>query len=68
MRPEQGVVVQRRRLGTELDPSCDSPERFITKVGLDATVPLSAPRPVSRNRVSQELLDSIDLSTLLAAP
>jgi len=65
MRPDSGVFIRRQSLGTELDPSCDSADCLVTKIGIDATLPLSASRPVIRNRVPQELLDSIDLSDLL---
>jgi UbiD family decarboxylase len=64
-RPERGIFVKRGALGTELDPSCESEDKLITKIGIDATLPLKASRPVSRNKVPQELLDSIDLSNLL---
>jgi 2,5-furandicarboxylate decarboxylase 1 len=63
-RPDRDIFVKRRCLGTELDPSCDSPDALITKIGINATLPLDA-RSVKKNRVPQQLLDSIDLSELL---
>ncbi len=65
MRPDRGIYVQRQLRGTELDPGCDSPEGMVTKIGIDATLPLRASRTVTRNRVPQELLDSINISELL---
>jgi 2,5-furandicarboxylate decarboxylase 1 len=66
-RPDRGIFVRRQCLGTELDPSCDSEDRLITKIGIDATQPLNALRAVTRNKIPQEILDSIDLSDLLRA-
>jgi 2,5-furandicarboxylate decarboxylase 1 len=66
-RPDRDIIIKRRCLGTALDPSCESPDGFTTKVGIDATLPLNGTRPVSRNRVPQHMLDSIDLSELLQA-
>jgi UbiD family decarboxylase len=66
-RPDRDIIVKRRCLGTALDPSCESPDGFTTKVGIDATLPLNGMRPVNRNRVPQHMLDSIDLSELLQA-
>ena len=66
-RPDRDIIVKRRCLGTALDPSCESPDGFTTKVGIDATLPLNGTRHISRNRVPQHMLDSIDLSELLQA-
>jgi len=57
-RPDRDIIVKRRFLGTALDPSCESPDGFTTKVGIDATLPLNRTRPVNRNRVPQQMLDS----------
>jgi 2,5-furandicarboxylate decarboxylase 1 len=65
IRPDRGIFVRRQLLGSELDPGCDSPDGMVTKIGIDATLPLSASRPVTRNRVPQGLLDSINISELL---
>lgn len=66
-RPDRGIMVKRGCLGTVLDPSCESPDGFTTKIGIDATLPLSGTRPASRNRVPQQLLESIHLAELLQA-
>jgi len=66
-RADKDIFIKRRCLGTELDPSCESPEGCTTKTGIDATLPLNGMRPVNKNRVPQQLLDSIDLSELLQA-
>ncbi len=66
-RPDRGIFIHRGCSGTELDPSCESPDGATTKIGIDATLPLSASRPVKKNRVPQELLDSINLSEFLGA-
>lgn len=64
-RPDKDILIKHSCLGTELDPSCESPDGYTTKIGINATVPLHAIRPVTKNRVPQELLESIDLSELL---
>jgi 2,5-furandicarboxylate decarboxylase 1 len=64
-RPDRDIFIKRRCLGTELDPSCESPDGITTKIGINATLPLNGLRPVNRNRVPQQLLDSIDVSELL---
>src|SRR5262249_15999027 len=66
-RAGRDVVIQRRCLGTELDPSCESPDPTTLKIGNDATLPLNATRRVKRNKIPQHLLDSIDLTDLLRA-
>ena len=66
-RPDCDIMVKRRCLGTALDPSCESPDGFTTKIGIDATLALNGTRPASKNRVPQQLLDSIDLSELLCS-
>lgn len=64
-RPERDILIKRRVLGTELDPSCEAPDAYTTKIGINATLPLDRRRPLKRNRVPQQLLDAIDLSELL---
>jgi 2,5-furandicarboxylate decarboxylase 1 len=64
-RPDRDILIRPRSLGTELDPSCESPDGCTTKVGIDATLPLNGKRPVNKNRIPQQLLDSIDVSELL---
>jgi UbiD family decarboxylase len=66
-RAGRDIVIERRCLGTELDPSCESPDGSTLKIGIDATVPLAAIRSIKRNKVPQQLLDSIDLAELLQA-
>jgi UbiD family decarboxylase len=66
-RADKDIFIKRCCRGTELDPSCESPEGCTTKIGIDATLPLHGMRLVNKNRVPQQLLDSIDLSELLEA-
>lgn len=66
-RPDRDIFIQHGCLGTQLDPSCESQDGFTAKIGIDATMPLSGPRPVSRNKVPQEVLDSINVSELIRA-
>jgi len=51
--------------GTPLDPSCTSPDGRTSKLGIDATRPLQARRDVTKNRIPQDVLDRIDLATIL---
>lgn len=64
-RPDRDIFIKRGCRGTELDPSRESPDGSTTKIGIDATLPLNPKRSVKKNRVSQELLDSVNLSELL---
>ncbi len=64
--PADAVRVVTGVRGTPLDPSCADPEGFGSKLGIDATRPLSAAREVTRNRIPQDVLDRIDLAALLA--
>lgn len=64
-RPDRDILVQRGCLGTELDPSRESPDEPMIKIGIDATVPLKKRERVQRNRVPQAVLDSISLTELL---
>jgi UbiD family decarboxylase len=51
--------------GTPLDPSCPAIDGRSAKMGIDATTPLHPPRPVTRNRIPEAVLDAIDLSAIL---
>jgi UbiD family decarboxylase len=51
--------------GTPLDPSCPTISGRSAKMGIDATTPLSPPRPVTKNRIPKEVLDAIDLNAIL---
>jgi 2,5-furandicarboxylate decarboxylase 1 len=64
-RPDRDIFIRRNCLGTELDPSSEPPDGRTTKVGIDATLPLNGRRPVNKNRIPQQMLDSIDVSELL---
>ncbi len=66
-RPDRGIFIERRSPGTELDPSCESPDGLTMKLGIDATLPRERTRPLSKNRVPKEVLDSIHLSEILSA-
>lgn len=62
---DTGVVVLEDRRGTPLDPSCRSDDGRTTKMGIDATRPLRPARAVTKNRIPQAVLDSVDLDALL---
>lgn len=51
--------------GTPLDPSCPTNSGRGAKMGIDATTPIEPPRPVTKNRIPQAVLDAIDLSAIL---
>jgi UbiD family decarboxylase len=51
--------------GTTLDPSCESAEGRVAKLGIDATRPLSRKRRVTKNSFPQDVLDAVDLTALL---
>jgi 2,5-furandicarboxylate decarboxylase 1 len=65
VRPDRDVYIHRPTLGTELDPSCESGDGMTAKLGIDATIPLQSRQRVVRNRVPQQVLDSINLSEFL---
>jgi UbiD family decarboxylase len=65
VQPERDILIYKGRLGTELDPSCPSSEGLTSKMGIDATKPISPCRPIAKNRVPQALLDSINLTEFL---
>ena len=62
VRPDRDVYIHRPTLGTELDPSCESKDGMTAKLGIDATMPITSKRRVVKNRVPQQVLDSINLS------
>jgi len=68
VQPDRDVLIYKERLGTELDPSCPSPDGLTSKMGIDATKPISPSRPIVRNSVPRVLLDSIDLAEFLKTP
>jgi 4-hydroxy-3-polyprenylbenzoate decarboxylase len=51
--------------GTPLDPSCPSPRGRTAKMGIDATRALNPVRPVTPNRIPDEVRERIDLGALL---
>ncbi|MBI3843469.1 MAG: UbiD family decarboxylase [Planctomycetes bacterium] len=65
VQPDRDVVVRPDRVGTPLDPSCDSADGRTAKMGVDATVALSPKRPIVRNTVPRSILDSIDLTRIV---
>ena len=67
VRPDRDIHIFPQSLGTELDPSCESADGLTAKFGIDATRPMKAARRVVKNRVPQNVLDSIDLSEFLSA-
>jgi len=66
VQPDRDIHILPRSLGSELDPSCESPDGFTAKFGIDATRSLKSSRRVVKNRVPQHILDSINLSEFLA--
>ena len=66
VRPDRDIHISPPSQGTELDPSCDSPDGMTAKFGLDATRPLNPARRIVKNRVPQDVLDSINLSEFLS--
>ncbi|SRR6266852_3835002 len=68
VQPDRDVLIYKERLGTELDPSCPSPDGLTSKMGIDATKPISLSRPIVRNTVPRMLLDAIDLAEFLKKP
>jgi 2,5-furandicarboxylate decarboxylase 1 len=62
---DRSVIVLADRQGTPLDPSCPSADGRTAKLGIDATRPHASRRPVTRNRIPQDVLDRIDLKSLL---
>jgi UbiD family decarboxylase len=54
--------------GTTLDPSCDSAEGKVAKMGIDATPKMARSRQVTKNTLPQEVLDRIDVAALLKKP
>ncbi len=62
---DRDVIVYSDQKGTPLDPSCASEDGRVAKMGIDATAPMQTTRPIHRNAVAQDLLDSIDLSEFL---
>lgn len=65
MQASRDVYIYPDMQGTPLDPSCESEEGRVSKMGIDATRRIKATRRVIRNSVPRDLLDSIDLSELL---
>jgi 2,5-furandicarboxylate decarboxylase 1 len=61
---DRDVLILPDQLGTPLDPSCTSETGRIAKMGIDATRKLETHRTITKNTVSQALLDSIDLTKL----
>jgi 2,5-furandicarboxylate decarboxylase 1 len=59
---DRDLVILTDQPGTPLDPSCESEDGRTTKMGIDATRPLSSRRPISANSVPAEILERIDLS------
>ncbi|MEM6296931.1 MAG: hypothetical protein AAGA54_37045, partial [Myxococcota bacterium] len=52
--------------GTPLDPSCRTEDGRSAKMGVDATRPLQPARSFTKNRLPQDLLDSIDIKEFKA--
>lgn len=52
--------------GTPLDPSCPGEDGRSAKMGIDATRSLAPTRSVTKNRLPQDLLDSIDIKEFKA--
>jgi 4-hydroxy-3-polyprenylbenzoate decarboxylase len=67
VRPDRDVFIKPHTPLTELDPACDSRDGFASKLGIDATVSCSSSRRITKNRIPQHLLDSINLSEFLTA-
>jgi 2,5-furandicarboxylate decarboxylase 1 len=65
VRPDRDIHIFPPSLGTELDPSCESPDGMTAKYGLDATRAMKSSRKVVKNRVPQHVLDSINLAEFL---
>ncbi len=63
--PDRAVRILSDLPGTPLDPSCDDPGGRTSKLGIDATRPLSRTRVVTRNRIPAEVLARVDLAALL---
>jgi UbiD family decarboxylase len=65
VRPDRDIYIRHAMLGTELDPSAESTDGTTAKLGIDATLTLETTRRAVKNRVSKQLLDSINLSEFL---
>ncbi len=65
---DRDVHVFPDELGTPLDPSCPNEDGRSAKMGIDATVALQPVRPATKNRLPQDLLDSIDVKEFKARP
>jgi 2,5-furandicarboxylate decarboxylase 1 len=68
VQPDRDVLIYRERPGTELDPSCTTPDGLTSKMGIDATKPISPSRPIVRNTIPRVLLDSINLAEFMRKP
>jgi UbiD family decarboxylase len=68
VQPDRDVLIYRERPGTELDPSCPTSKGLTSKMGIDATKPISPLRPIVRNTIPQVILDSINLAEFLGKP
>jgi 2,5-furandicarboxylate decarboxylase 1 len=68
VQPDRDVLIYGERPGTELDPSCPTSRGLTSKMGIDATKPISPSRPIVRNTVPQVILDSINLAEFLKKP
>jgi 2,5-furandicarboxylate decarboxylase 1 len=68
VKPDRDIVIHRATHGTELDPAAEPNDEHPAKLGIDATIPLSSKTRIQKNKVSQELLDSINLADLLGKP
>jgi 2,5-furandicarboxylate decarboxylase 1 len=62
---DRGVRIYPGRRGTPLDPSADSADGRTAKMGIDATTPLRPARPLTRNSIPREVLESVDLRAIL---
>ena len=58
---DRHVTILEGEQGTPLDPSCPDPGGRSAKMGIDATRSLNPSRAATKNRLPQDLLDSIDI-------
>lgn len=67
VRPDRDIYIHPAMPGSELDPASESNDGASAKFGIDATQRLHSATRVRKNRVPQQLLDSVNLSDLLAS-
>lgn len=64
VRPDRDIRIYPAQLGTQLDPSLESDSGLTAKLGIDATVHLTA-RKTRKNTVPKNVLDAVNLNDLL---